>query len=209
MTTRLASCLLPVPVLLWKIVKTQLRGLLDRRSKRCIDDAARVPAAVLIPLYKNEGQCHIVFIKRTQTVKEHKGQISFPGGSREDADKTLLDTALREAYEEIGLRPGDAEVLGEMDDEVTTTSNYLVTPFVAAIPWPYRFVINGDEVDEIIEVPIPALLAEGCRRPDTEVLDGRTVASYAYHYRGRVIWGATARILNKFLGILGEAVPEG
>jgi 8-oxo-dGTP pyrophosphatase MutT (NUDIX family) len=192
-----------------EIVKTQLKELLESRPKHRIEDTARVPAAVLIPIYKNEGQCHIVFIKRTETVKAHKGQISFPGGSREEADKTLLDTALRESYEEIGLRPGDAEILGEMDDEVTTTSNYLVTPFVAAIPWPYRFVINRYEVDEIIAVPIPALLAEGCRRPDTEVLDGRTVASSAYHYRGRVIWGATARILNKFLDILREAVPEG
>ncbi len=183
-------------------MKTRLKELLDRRPKRRIADAARVPAAVLIPLYRDGGQCHVVFIKRTETVKDHKGQISFPGGSRERGDETLLDTALREACEEIGLRPADAEILGEMDDEVTTTSNYLVTPFVAAIPWPYRFVVNGNEVAEIIEVPIPALLAAGCRRPDTEVLDGRQVASCAYHYGGRVIWGATARILNKFLDML-------
>lgn len=183
--------------------------MLDRRPRHRINDAARVPAAVLIPIYKNEGQCHIVFIKRTETVKDHKGQISFPGGAREDGDRSLLDTALRESCEEIGLRPADAEILGEMDDEVTTTSNYLVTPFVAAIPWPYRFVSNGNEVAEIIQVPIPALLAEGCRRPDTEVLGGRTVASCAYHYGGQIIWGATARILNKFLGILEAAVPEG
>jgi 8-oxo-dGTP pyrophosphatase MutT (NUDIX family) len=74
-------------------VKEQLKELLARRQKQYIHDRDRVPAAVLIPLYRQQGQCHIVFIKRTETVKEHKGQISFPGGSRDNHDRTLLDTA--------------------------------------------------------------------------------------------------------------------
>ena len=76
-------------------------------------------------------------------------------------------------------------MLGELDDEITTTSNYIVTPFVAMIPWPYRFKKNKTEVDEIIRIPIPALLDKDCLKPDTEILDGKTVDSYAYHYRGR------------------------
>ncbi len=190
-------------------MKTHLKGLLANRQKRYVDDTNRVPSAVLIPLYRREGQCHIVFIKRTQTVKEHKGQISFPGGSRENSDSTLLDTALRESQEEIGLSPEDIEVVGELDDEITTTSNYIVTPFVAVIPWPYRFTMNPAEVDEILEVPVAALMSENCMKPDIETIDGGIVVdSYNYDYNGRLIWGATARILHKFLGIYNQAVPD-
>ncbi len=184
-----------------------MKKLLAEKRKRYINDADRVPSAVLIPIYKNEGQYHIVFIRRTDTVKTHKGQISFPGGTREDSDGTLLDTAIRESTEEIGLLPEDAEILGELDDEITTTSNYIVTPFVAVIPWPYSFVINKGEVDEIIKVPVAALMDSDCLKPDTEFLNGKEIESYTYQYNGNVIWGATARILNKLLGIIGE-IPE-
>jgi 8-oxo-dGTP pyrophosphatase MutT (NUDIX family) len=187
-------------------VKDQLTRNLKQRRKKYISDPTRVKAAVLLPLYQRNGQDHIVFIKRTETVSEHKGQISFPGGSREEPDRSMLDTALRESQEEIGLKPGDVQVLGELDDEVTTTSNYIVTPFVGLMPWPYRFVRNEIEVDEIIEIPIPALLEEGCLQPDTETLNGEIVASHAYHCQGRIIWGATARILNKFMGIYLKSI---
>ena len=185
-------------------MKAKLRELLGRRRKRHIDDTDRVPSAVLIPVYEKAGEYHIVFIRRTKTVKTHQGQISFPGGTREISDRTLLDTAIRESYEEIGLRPGDVEILGELDDEVTTTSNYIVTPFIAMIPWPYRFTMNKDEVDEIIKIPVAALLDKDCLKPDTEFLDGKKFKSYAYHYKGKVIWGATARILHKFLNIVTQ-----
>lgn len=190
-------------------MKAELKKLLAQRQKQYITDADRVPSAVLIPVYENEGQYHIVFIRRTETVKTHKGQISFPGGTREISDGTLLDTAIRESTEEIGLLPEDAEILGELDDEVTTTSNYIVTPFIAMIPWPYSFVINRGEVDEIIKVPVTALLDKECLKPDTEFLNGKEFESYAYHYKGKVIWGATARILNKFLDILGQITKDG
>jgi 8-oxo-dGTP pyrophosphatase MutT (NUDIX family) len=189
-------------------VEAELKKILAQRQKRYIIDDRRVPSAVLIPLYKKQGQYYIVLIKRTEKVKAHRGQISFPGGTRDIHDKTLLDTALREAEEEIGLCVPDIELLGELDDEITTTSNYIVTPFVARIPWPYRFTRNKDEVEEIIEVPIPALLDRDCLKPAIETLDGIVVDSCTYHYRGRVIWGATARILNKLLGIITQAMIE-
>ena len=189
-------------------MKQRLRQLLAQRQKRHIVDANRVKAAVLVPIYNKQGQYHILFIKRTENVKEHKGQISFPGGNPEAGDRTLLDTALRECAEETGLSTEDAEVLGELDDEVTTTSNYIVSPFVAAIPWPYQFKVNEEEVEEIIEVPISALLDKNCLHRDTELLDGKSVDSYAYHYQGRIIWGATARILHRFLDIFTQAMPD-
>jgi 8-oxo-dGTP pyrophosphatase MutT (NUDIX family) len=186
-------------------VKTRLKEILTRRQKRYIKDASRIPSAVLIPVYENAGSYHIVFIKRTETVKAHKGQISFPGGTHEKEDVSLLQTALRESYEEIGLKTDDVEILGELDDELTTTSNYIVTPFVGFIPWPYRFVKNREEVAEILIIPLPALLDKDCLKPDTEVLDGKQLSSYAYHYDSKVIWGATARILHKFLDIITRA----
>ena len=100
-------------------------------------------------------------------------------------------------------------MLGELDDEVTTTSNYIVTPFVAAIPWPYRFTNNTHEVDEIIAAPISSFQEKGCLLPAAELLDGKPVASFTYHYQGLVIWGATARILHKFLDIFAAIMAEG
>ena len=187
-------------------VKERLTKLLRQRQKRPITDPSRIKAAVLLPLYNRDGHDYIVFIKRTEIVSEHKGQISFPGGSREEHDGTMLDTALRESHEEIGLDPRDVEVLGELDDEITTTSNFIVTPFVGMMPWPYRFVNNEIEVDEIIEVPMSALMEEGCLRPDTEVLNGKMVDSCAYDYEERVIWGATARILKRFMEIYRQSI---
>ena len=184
----------------------ELKELLESRTKKYIKDDERVPSAVLIPLFTNHNGIHIVFIKRTQTVKTHKGQISFPGGSREPDDSTLMETALRESHEEVGLHPEDVTVIGELDDQLTATSNYVVSPFVGMIPWPYRFVKNPAEVDEIIEIPVSVLQAPDCRRPFVEVDDGGKMNAYAYYCRGRVIWGATARILDTFLEVYRQSV---
>jgi len=98
------------------------------------------------------------------------------------------------------------QVLGELDDIVTETSGYIISPFVALIPWSYQFKVNGEEAEEIIEVPISALLDKGCLRQETTIIDGQTVISYFYHYQQRVIWGATARILNQFLDIFAQVM---
>jgi len=182
-----------------KAMKQRLRQALSQRQKRHIVDASRVPAAVLLPIYYKQGQYYILFTKRTEKVKEHKAQISFPGGAYQEGDRTLVGTSLRECAEEIGLIPSEVEVLGELDDTVTKTSSYIITPFVGLIPWPYQFKVNGEEIEEIIEVPISVLLDKGCLRH--EIINGKAVTSYFYHYQGRVIWGATARILNQFLDI--------
>jgi 8-oxo-dGTP pyrophosphatase MutT (NUDIX family) len=184
------------------LMEDELKQILAQRTKRYITDNNRLPSAVLIPIYKHDGQYYIVFIKRTNKVKTHKGQISFPGGMRDKGDKTLRDTALRESVEEIGLRQEDIAILGELDDEITTTSNFIVTPFIASVPYPYHFTPNKAEVAKIISVPVTALLDKDNRKPETETLSGKKVESFAYYYRGTRIWGATARILNKLLGII-------
>jgi len=183
-----------------------IKQALAQRQKNYIVDASRVSSAVLIPIYYKEGEYYILFTKRTETVKDHKGQISFPGGAYEEQDETLFNTALRECAEEIGLGVEMVELLGELDDMRTTTSNYIISPFVAAIPWPFPLRVAPREVDEIIEVPISALLDKGSLRQETEVIDGQVIPKYEYHYQGKVIWGATARILNQFLDIVSQAI---
>jgi 8-oxo-dGTP pyrophosphatase MutT (NUDIX family) len=184
-------------------VKYKLKQILAQREKQRIVDPKRVSAAVLVPIYKKDGQHHILFIKRTEWVEKHKGEISFPGGTYETRDKTLLDTALRESTEEISLRPDDVEVLGELDDVTSVKTNYIITPFLACIPWPYEFKVDGRETEEILEAPLQALMDIGFSRQ--ELRGNETVTGYYYNYQGRVIWGATARILAKFLDIFTEA----
>lgn len=196
-------------LLLWYMtVDEKLKELLSRRSKSRITDDRLIPSAVLLPIYYKEGEVNILFTRRTNNVREHKRQISFPGGAHQEGDKSLLDTALRESAEEIGLAPERVKVLGELDDTVTLVTNYVVSPFVGLVPWPYEFKVDGWETDEIIEAPLPALLDEESWHHKTEVAAGREVTAYYYHYRGDVIWGATARILHQFLDIFTQAVRE-
>ncbi len=183
-------------------VKERLKQILAQREKRRIVDPNGIPSAVLVPIYEKDGQYHILFIKRTEWVEKHKGEISFPGGTYEAQDKTLLDTALRESAEEIDLKPDDAEVLGELD-ETSVKTNYIITPFLAAIPWPYEFRVDGRETEAIIEAPISALMNIG--RSRQELRGSEKVTVYQYDYQGRIIWGATARILAEFLDIFAHA----
>ena len=189
-------------------MEQRLRQVLASRGIRRIRDESRELSAVLLPLYCKQGEYYLVFTKRTEQVKEHKGQISFPGGAYQEGDGTLLNTALRECAEEIDLVADKVEILGRLDDTITQTSNYIISPFVVVIPWPYEFKVNTEEIEEIIEVPISALLDKSCLRQETEIISGETVTSYFYHYQGKVIWGATARILNQFLDIVAEIIED-
>ena len=189
-------------------MQQKLKQALAQRQKSHIIDASRVPSAVLIPIYDKQGQYYILFTKRTEKVKDHKGQISFPGGAYEEHDGRLVNTALRECAEEIGLPAEAVELLGELDDYLTTTSGYIISPFVGVIPWPYPLKVDPIEVDKIVEVPISALLDKSCLRQGTDTLDSQVIPAYFYHYQGEVIWGATARILNQFLDILAQVMKD-
>ena len=189
-------------------MEKKLRKALSERQTLRISDARRTPSAVLIPIYKKQGEYYILFIQRTDRVRDHKGQISFPGGAYEEGDDSLLQTALREADEEVGLAAEDVEVIGELDDYRTIGSNYVISPFVGRMPWPYQLKVDEWETEEIIEVPISALLDRDNIRQDKDILDGEEIVQYYYHYQGKVIWGATARILNQFLGILAGIVED-
>ena len=175
--------------------------LLQRRRKVIFDDRLK-HSAVLIPLFIKDGEYHILFIKRSQEVENHKGEISFPGGLCEKSDGGLEETALREAFEETGIRSQDVKVLGTLDDMKTISTNYRVTPVVGVIPYPYSFTIQKAEVDEIIEISLTHLLDEGNGLEESITREGKTYTGCVYHYKDYLIWGATARILSNFFDIM-------
>ena len=185
-------------------IKEKIRRILAQREKRRIVAEHLPSAAVLLPLYEKGGECYILCTERTEEVQYHKGEISFPGGSRHEEDDSLLDTALRECFEEIGVDAKEVEVLGELDDIVTRTSNYIISPFVAAIPYPYPFKLNRDEVKGIIEVPLAALLDRRNFREETQFDESGPFIAYFYEYNGQTIWGATAAMLKQLLDLVFE-----
>lgn len=153
------------------------------------------PAGVILLLYGKGQDDQIIYTVRTSLVEHHKGEISFPGGMKDDDDASLRHTALREAHEEIGVDPAHVEVVGELDEILTRKTSFVVTPFVGVIPHPYEFRPSPHEVDEVLAVPI------------SHLLDPRNVAAdpdfgYVYRYGRHVIWGATARITTQFLDLI-------
>jgi 8-oxo-dGTP pyrophosphatase MutT (NUDIX family) len=174
---------------------------LAAREPRIIREGTegRRRAGVLVPLFVRDGSLWILFTRRTETVEQHRGQISFPGGAQEAVDATLWETALRESEEEIGLAPSDPIALGSLSPIVTVT-NFYVEPYVAAIPQPYVFRPQEAEIAELLEVPVAALM-------DPAVLEkkpfpGREEPVLFYHHGENVIWGATARMLEELLEAL-------
>ena len=183
-------------------MEKKLSERLSQRNRHLINDPTLRPSAVLVPIFTKSGERHILFIKRSQEVEEHKGEISFPGGLWEESDKKLEKTALREALEEIGIRPSDVKILGLLDDMKTTSTNYRVTPIVGVVPYPYPFTINRVEVDRIIEIPLSHLMDKGNSGQETITRNGVTHTGQVYRYKHHLIWGATARILSNLFEVL-------
>ncbi|MBK7319025.1 MAG: CoA pyrophosphatase [Anaerolineales bacterium] len=154
-------------------------------------------AAVLLPLTQVNGEWHLLFTRRTERVQSHKGQVSFPGGACDEGETTPEQTALREAEEEVGLRPADVKVLGRLSQLITVTS-FRVSPIVGVIPWPYTFKVAGIEVARVFTIP---LLWLSDRNNYWEFPFGGSDRSLiAYHpYDGELLWGATARMTVTFL----------
>ena len=161
------------------------------------------PAAVLIPLYVREKALWTLFTKRTELVEHHKGQISFPGGARSDTDANLWETAIRETEEEIGVPRAGVRVLGALP-KLETVTDFEVSPFVGAIPYPVTFAPHEGEVESIIEVPLAYLLDPMVVEERPVRWKGRDFKTLVYHYRGHAIWGATARILADLLAVMRE-----
>ncbi len=185
-------------------------ALAAHEPQRLLIEDAR-PAAVLIPIVLQPEPTAILTV-RTDTVRSHKGQISFPGGSVDEGDETLMNAALRETQEEIGLDPSAVEVIGELDTFPTFVSGYVVTPFVGLMDRMPSLRPNPAEVASILEVPLAHMTNEIHAAPGFTHGE-RTYPTEAWIWDGHVIWGVTARIVREFLTILGAAglvePPEG
>jgi 8-oxo-dGTP pyrophosphatase MutT (NUDIX family) len=158
-------------------------------------------AAVLIPLLKNGSDWHILYTKRSTTVNTHKGQVSFPGGSVEPQDRSIRDTALREAYEEIGLLPGNVRTLGLFKDFVTI-SDFVITPVVGKIiGWPFPIIPMDAEVERVFTIPVSWLSEpSNWKEEERQLPDGRYEKVIYYRlFDNELLWGITARITNAFL----------
>jgi len=162
-----------------------------------------VSAGVLVPLFFKDRVAHMLFTQRTFTVKDHRGQISFPGGVRHQSDPDLRATALRETQEEIGLDPQVVEVLGLLPP-LDTITGYRITPFVGLIPHPYDFHPSPQEVKRLLLLPLEGFY--GAARWSAGVYHYRGRATGVHYWRGNgeVIWGATAQILLHLLALLGQ-----
>ena len=190
-----------------QITRDRLRLAINERDYAPrLPDSGLVLAGVLVPLFIKDGQDHVLLIKRSDSSHRHAGEIAFPGGVKEESDPSILFTALREAYEEVGIDKKDVEVIGELDPAVTS-QQFKISPFVGVFPYPYVYRICKDEVSDILEVPVSSLLDPKNFYIEQREHNGRLFDTYFYNYRGHSIWGATARILRQLL-LLGYSELE-
>ncbi len=160
-------------------------------------------SAVLLALFEQENVPYIAFIRRASTLRSHSGEIAFPGGGVDATDTSPVMTALREAYEEIGLEPARVEVLGVLPPVFTIVSNYLITPIVAYVPQGLGTIqLQESEVTELILAPLHALADPAITHTELWTRGGLTRTVHFYDYDSYRIWGATGRILSMLLALL-------
>ncbi len=145
-------------------------------------------SAVVVPVFNIDNQKGVLLTRRSRDLPRHAGEISFPGGRKEPIDKNLVDTALRELEEEVGLPRKEVKITGELE-KTSTTTGYSIQPFIGEIPYPYPFEARDREVEAFLFAPIEKLIESHEKRDER----------YFFYYQNEEIWGATARIFIKFL----------
>lgn len=177
--------------------------LLSPEDAARMDAHGRTDAAVLLPLYGWPEEPGLIFTERRADLRRHAGEISFPGGRRDEIDADLQTTALREAQEEIALEPARVELVGALPPTSTFVTNYRVHPFVGRVAQPRELDLkpNPGEVETVLTFSLD-LLREGYAMRRL-VRRGVPIHTPTYEVEGQLIWGATARILGEFLARLG------
>lgn len=166
------------------------------------------PSAVLCLLFPVNDELQLLLMKRTPDNTAHSGQVSFPGGKQDPHDTDLKSTALREAYEEVGIKPAEIEVLGALTPLYIPVSKFHVFPFVAFAKQRLNYELSDDEVAHVIELPLPVLFHTD-RKTTADVVSPampqviRNVKAYKLE-DGTIIWGATAMIISELEVIIGE-----
>jgi 8-oxo-dGTP pyrophosphatase MutT (NUDIX family) len=179
---------------------SRIREALASFKPQDIDCVRSMWASVIIPIYETKNDLYIVLTRRTQTVRNHKGEVSFPGGMYEEVDEDRMVTAIRECCEEIGVKKEDLEILGRIDDMYTMTG-FCVRPYVGVIPYPYTFRVNPIEVAYVISLPFQFLIDV---QPGIEEAErgGHAENVPSFYYDGDRIWGATCRMLLRLRRIV-------
>jgi 8-oxo-dGTP pyrophosphatase MutT (NUDIX family) len=175
-------------------VREPLRRGLERRPARKLPLGATTAAAVLLPMFERDGEVHLWLVRRPTSMRSHAGQVAFPGGKNDASDESLLDTALRETEEELGIARAAVHVLGALDDTLTVTG-FTITPWVGWLERGEPVVPNPSEVARAFAPPLRAFL-----EPATGVPPWR-----GWTVDGELVWGATAAILADFVRVLHEA----
>ena len=163
---------------------------MDRRGMR--------PAAVLVPLFLRDGEPWVLFTRRTEQLKKHSGEISFPGGAAESQDADFWQTALRETEEEMGILSNDVQRLGQLDD-FYSVYGYHVKVCVGSYPDPYPYRVDRNEVAEVIELPLTRLHDPQIYHQEDWQHKGRMFPVDFYQLDGHAIWGMTAASLKQLL----------
>jgi 8-oxo-dGTP pyrophosphatase MutT (NUDIX family) len=163
-------------------------------------------AAVLVPLYVDNGELWTVLTKRSESLPHHRGQIAFPGGGREIGEDPW-DAALRETHEELGIAPSRVMRVGELD-EASTPSGFHIVPCVGAVPFPLETKVNHDEIAEVFPVPLLAFTDYRVVEDRLVKIDGVERIIRVYHVGKRQVWGLTARIVQNLMQRLGFEMPD-
>lgn len=188
-------------------IERRIRRRLAGRPRKKVAGPGLRRAAVLLPLLSHEGEVAVLLTRRTEVVEHHKGQISLPGGTADPADGGPVDTALREAEEELGIPRGAVEVLGLLDDVVTVVSGFVITPVVGILRKPVALRVNAAEIAEVLTVPLRTFTDPRALRVERRLRGGQWVEVLSYRYGPHEIWGATARILKGFVDAVFGADP--
>jgi 8-oxo-dGTP pyrophosphatase MutT (NUDIX family) len=176
----------------------------DRIAPEHLPPGGFAPAAVLVPLHEKEGEPHLLLTRRPAHLRRHPGQLSVPGGRLQPGEDPL-EAALREAEEEIGLRRGDADVLGRLSETLVLQSAFRLTPWVASVPYPYPWAADPGEVDEILHVPLSTLRRPELHRVERREVYGMNLDVHFFALGEDVLWGATARIVWELLAVWRDA----
>ncbi len=205
--TRLkAELALPLPGKQVQLRMTSNRRVREMMESRQLDQA--IKSSVLVLLYPGKENAQPSFVVTLRSIYNgvHSGQISLPGGRFELTDENLLQTALRETKEEIGIDPEQVTIIGQLTELYIPPSNYLVQPFVGFTTKHPFFFPQQNEVEKIIEIPVHLLLDERNVKEKEIIIGGTQFTAPSFVIDGAIIWGATAMILNEFKEILLRAL---
>jgi 8-oxo-dGTP pyrophosphatase MutT (NUDIX family) len=182
------------------LARTPAAAPVDRIAPEHLPPGGFAPAAALVPVYEVGGELHVLLTRRPKHMRRHAGQLSVPGGRIEPGEEPLA-AALREAEEEIGLPAARADVLGRLSETLVLQTAFRLTPWVASVPYPYPYVAQPGEVDEILDVPLSALELPGVHRVEPREFYGMNLDVHYFTLGQDVLWGATARIVWELLGV--------